>query len=348
MSSRRASHPTHCGAASVRRLRDHVSARSAFTEVALRGPTNDRSLVSSPPSRFASTRSGRHHQRERRLTRVERFQSCREPSARHAGRHDQPASDPSSADVAERDALRVGGIPGIWSRPDTGAAAGRERLGSEPSPCMTASDVAESPRRGASASAPARPTGRTRPSRRSARGCVHFGADPPSPGDSPDVVRSRCALDLDDVRCEPCRLERCARKSPARLRSARQNGTMRRRRRSRSSTRGPRGILPRAQMRTARSCRPSASACRATAILARRHGEEGPHPDQAPDPGRAPRTRRRRSAPRWASTGSTSWSSARRSTPRPSRTPGRSSRSRSRSTRTARSTSSPRPRPPRS
>ena len=36
-------------------------------------------------------------------------------------------------------------------------------------------------------------------------------------------------------------------------------------------------------------------------------------------------SRRRRSAPRWASTASTSWSSARRSTPRPSRTPARRS-----------------------
>ena len=62
----------------------------------------------------------------------------------------------------------------------------------------------------------------------------------------------------------------------------------------------------------------------------------------------APPTRRRRSAPRWASTASTSWSSAKRSTRRPSPKAGRSSRSRSRSTRTAPSPSSPRRRRPRS
>ena len=60
-----------------------------------------------------------------------------------------------------------------------------------------------------------------------------------------------------------------------------------------------------------------------------------------------PPTRRRRSVPRSASTASTSWSSARRTTRRPSRSAARSSRSRSPSTRTARSTSSPRPRRPR-
>src|SRR3954462_12812499 len=56
---------------------------------------------------------------------------------------------------------------------------------------------------------------------------------------------------------------------------------------------------------------------------------------------------RRPSVRRSASTASTSWSSARRTTPRPSRSAATSFRSRSRSTRTARSPSSRRPRRPR-
>ena len=58
--------------------------------------------------------------------------------------------------------------------------------------------------------------------------------------------------------------------------------------------------------------------------------------------------RRRRSAPRWASTASTSWSSSRRSTPRRRTTWARRSPSSSPSTRTARSPSSRRRRRPRS
>ena len=85
-----------------------------------------------------------------------------------------------------------------------------------------------------------------------------------------------------------------------------------------------------------------------------RPGEEGlttwrrrssPRSSCRPRAGR--RRRLRRSAPRSASTASTSWSSSRRSTPRPPTTWGRRSRSRSRSTRTARSPSSPRRRRPR-
>ena len=63
--------------------------------------------------------------------------------------------------------------------------------------------------------------------------------------------------------------------------------------------------------------------------------EEARRADQAADPGRAGQPRPRRSVPRSASTASTSWSSARRTTPRPSRSAATSSRWRSPSTRTA-------------